>query len=74
MSDLGAKSEIRFSFGAELEGSDGYRARFLMDDSLRSWWAISRWNLHYRHWGALASNLADLFTRVLWRKLWRPTS
>ena len=23
---------------------------------------------------ALASNAADLFTRVLWRKLWRPTS
>ena len=74
MSDLGAKTTVRFEFGGELVGHDGYRARFQMDDSLRSWWAIVRWNLHYRHYGALRRNGADLFTRVLRRKLWRPTS
>jgi hypothetical protein len=74
VSEFGAKTTVRFEFGAELEGADGYRARFTIDDSFRSWLAIARWNLHYRHWGALRQNGGDLFTRVLWRKLWPPTS
>jgi len=74
VSDLNARTTVRFEFGGELVGHDGYRARFVMDDGLRSWWSIVRWNLHYRHWRALRSNTRDLFTRVLWRKLWRPTS
>jgi len=69
-----ARTEIRYEIGGELVGHDGYRARFMCDDSLGSWWAISRWNLHYRHWRALGRNGGDLFTRVLRRKLWRPTS
>jgi hypothetical protein len=74
MSDLDAQTTVRFEFGGELVGSDGYRARFIIDDSLRSWWAISRWNLNYRHWAALRRNGTDLFTKVLRRKLWRPSS
>jgi len=74
MSDLGARTTIRYELSGELVGRDGYRARFTVDDSLRSWWAIVRWNLHYRHWAALRRNGADLFTKVLWRKLWRPSS
>jgi len=74
VSDLGAQTRIRYELGGELVGRDGYRARFTVDDSLRSWWAIVRWNLHYRHFRALRSNLADLFTRVLRGKLWRPSS
>ena len=74
MSELGAELEADGGLGAELEGADGYRARFTIDDSFRSWLAIARWNLHYRHWGALRRNGGDLFTRVLWRKLWPPTS
>jgi len=74
VSELGAKTQITFEFGGELVGSDGYRARFLMDDSLSSWWAIVRWNLHYRHWRALASNGGDLVTKVLGGKLWRRSS
>ena len=74
MSDLGARTTIRYELAGELVGRDGYRARFTVDDSLRSWWAIARWNLHYRHWAALRRNGADLFTKVLRRKLWRPSS
>jgi hypothetical protein len=68
VSELGAKTTVRFEFGAELEGADGYRARFRIDDSFRSWFVIARWNLHYGHWRALAGNGRDLFTRVLWRR------
>jgi len=71
MTDVEAKTTIRYEFAGELVGRDGYRARFAMDDSLTSWWAIVRWNLHYRHWGALRRNGGDLFIRVLGRKLWR---
>ena len=74
MSDLGAKSQITFEFGAELVGSDGYRARFRCDSSFRSWLAISRWNLHYHHWRALAGNIRDLCSKVAWGKLWRRSS
>ena len=74
MSDLSAKATVRFEFGGELVGHDGYRARFACDDSLASWWAISRWNLHYRHWRALALNGRDLVTKVFWRHVWRPLS
>jgi hypothetical protein len=74
MSALGARTTIRYEFRGELVGRDGYRVGFAMDDSLSAWWAIARWNLHYRHWAALRANGADLFTKVLRRKLWRPSS
>jgi hypothetical protein len=73
MSDLDAQTTLRFEFGGELVGHDGYRARFLCDDSFASWWAIVRWNWHYGHWEALATNASDLLTKVLRRKLWRPS-
>jgi hypothetical protein len=69
-----ARTTVRFVAGGELVGHDGYRARFMCDDSLRSWLAISRWNLHYRHWRALAGNGRDLFTKVIGGRLWRRMS
>lgn len=62
---------MKYRFEGEAVGRDGYRANFVMDDSLRSWWAIVRWNLHYRHWRPFAGNARDLFTKVIWRNLWR---
>lgn len=71
MPDLDAKVATRYEFGGVIRGVDGYEANFQMDDSFRSWRSIARWNLHYRHWRALALNGRDLFSKVIWRKLWR---
>jgi hypothetical protein len=58
-----AKLDMRF------EGQDGYVCVFAADDSLRSWWAIFRWNLHYGYWRTiLRHNLRDL-PKYLWRSL-----
>lgn len=72
MSDLEAKVVTRYEFGGAMRGADGYEVEFLMDDSFRSWLSIVRWNLHYRHFGALRMNARDLFAKVIRRKLWRP--
>ena len=74
MTGVEARTEIRYEIGGELVGHDGYRARFACDDSLSSWWAIVRWNLHYRHWRALGRNGGDLVTKVLGGTLWRRSS
>lgn len=71
MSELRAKVTARYEFGGKAIGQDGYEAEFGFDDSFKSWRAIVGWNLHYHHWRALALNVRDLFTRVIWRKLWR---
>lgn len=71
MPDLEAKTLNVFDFGGTVRGQDGYTVEFWMDDSLRSWWSIVRWNLHYRHWRDLRANAVDLFSKVIWRKLWR---
>jgi len=72
VSDMRARVGVRYEFGGKGIGSDGYEIDFgPFDDSFRCWRQIVRWNLHYRHWGALRMNARDLFTKVLWRKLWR---
>lgn len=71
MTGLDGQIAVRYEFGGTARGSDGFEIEFRMDDGLRSWWQIVRWNLHYCHWRALALNFRDLFTKVVWRKLWR---
>ena len=66
-----AKTGVTWRLEGTVVGRDGYCAEFVCDDSLRSWLSIARWNLHYRHWGALRGNVRDLFTTYLWRSLWR---
>lgn len=67
-----AQTKIKYTMGAVVRGEDGYTLNFSADDSLRSWWAIVRWNFHYRHWRPLlTANMPHLFTKVLRRKLWR---
>jgi hypothetical protein len=63
---------VRVHFEQEATGADGFNICFKADDSFASWWAIVRWNIHYRHWRPLlTSNVPDLFRKVLRRKLWR---
>jgi hypothetical protein len=72
--DLNARTVVRYLFSHKGIGRDGREWDFgEMDDSFRAWRAIVRWNLHYRHWGALRMNARDLFSKVLWRKIWRPS-
>lgn len=71
MTDMSARTTVRYEFGGVATGADGFQIEFLMDDSFRSWRQIVRWNLHYHHWRALRMNARDLFTKVIWRKLWR---
>lgn len=67
-----ARTMVQVDFQADVKGADGYQITFRMDDSLRGWWSIVRWNIHYHHWRPLfTSNAPDLFRKVLWRKLWR---
>ena len=65
-----AKTMVRVEFTQDVTGSDGFQISFQADDSFRSWWAIVRWNWHYRHWRPLlTSNVPDLFRKVLRRKV-----
>lgn len=61
-----ARTSTTYKIEGELRGPDGYVCRFDCDDGFRSWWAIVRWNVHYRHWRVLLGhNLPDLFRKVL---------
>lgn len=71
---MDAKVSMKYRFEGEVIGRDGYRANFVMDDSFASWCAIVRWNLHYRHWRPLAGNARDLFSKLIWRSVWRRSS
>lgn len=71
MAEIEARTTVSYEFGGTVRGQDGFTVSFLMDDSLRSWRQIVRWNLHYRHWRALRGNARDLFTKVIWRRIWR---
>lgn len=66
------KVEARVSTTYRAEGHVvspcGRELYFDCHDSLRSWWAIFRWNLHFRHWSAVRTNLRDL-PRYLWRNI-----
>jgi hypothetical protein len=66
---MDAKLSTEYRIGGSAEGPDGYTAEWLADDSLKSWWAIVRWNWHFRHWRALGMNARDLFTKVIRRRL-----
>ena len=66
-----AKTMVKVEFTQDVTGQDGFTISFQADDSFRSWFAIVRWNVHYRHWRPLlTSNMPDLFRKVLRRKLW----
>jgi hypothetical protein len=69
--DMDAQVGVRYEMLGRVVSADGRVLEFKMDDSFASWWAITRWNWHYRHWAALRMNARDLFTKVLRRKLWR---
>lgn len=70
--DLDAKTTVTWTFEASLVGADGKVWDIgVLDNSFRCWKNITHWNLHYRHWDALRGNARDLFTKVIWRKLWR---
>lgn len=71
MSELEARTVVRYEFAGTARGADGFEIEFLMDDSFQSWRQIVRWNLHYRHLAALRGNARDLFSKVIWRNLWR---
>jgi len=68
-----ARTAVHFEFGGEIIGADGRRVSFPIDGSLRSWWAIVRWNIRGRHWQAVKLNLRDLL-KLLRGKLWRRSS
>lgn len=72
MSKLKTQVGLRFEVRAKALGSDGWEYDLgELDGSFRSWRRIVRWNVHYRHWDAVRLNVRDLFTKVIWRKLWR---
>jgi hypothetical protein len=71
MAGMDAKTSVTWKVEGTLRGPDGYVCEFSADDSFRSWRSIVRWNLHYRHWRPLAGNARDLFSKVIWRSVWR---
>lgn len=67
-----ARVTTTYEMSAKVRGKDGFEIEFIMNDSLRGWWSIVRWNFHYRHWRALATNSLDLFRKVIRSKIaWR---
>jgi hypothetical protein len=69
--DLNAKLVTEYIISGKATGPDGYVCEFAADDSFKSWFAIVRWNWHYKHWAALRGNVRSLFVNVIWRKMWR---